>query len=176
MTKKFDTAQVAMPKAILEFVTTVTIPAVTERMDPCECFRDRPDLYLWPTFKDYVLPVFQPIDSAPEASFTVSRLTRDANDSEIRKELQANHLAEWYHVATLIKRPEIGEHESILIEGCTKIVYMLGVNGEVFTVYVRHRTGGHVQQVGAMHIDEHDESRADRQILSQIFSRNHQIV
>lgn len=154
MTKKDEMIKTTKQGSIFEVVTTVTIPEVTERMDPLEYFRHCPGLYLWSDFEKYVLPVCKPIDSAPEVSFMVNRFTRNLSDLEIYSELKKSSFAKWHHLVAFIRRHANGEVESSLTNGYTKIFHMLGINGTAFLVYVRYRIGGPVQQVGAFDLSD----------------------
>lgn len=154
MMKKDEMIKTTKQGPVFEVATTVTVPAVTERMNPLEYLRHCPGLYLWSDFEKYVLPACQPIDSAPEASFTVNRFTRNLSGLEIHNGLQKGSFAKWHHLVAFIRRHANGEVESSLTNGYTKIFHMLGINGTAFLVYVRYRIGGPVQQVGAFDLSD----------------------
>lgn len=158
--------------AVLALIATATASAVTERMDPNDFFQDCPGLYIFDDFKIRVLPALRPFDSAPKADFSVSRLKQAANDTKIRKELSENHLAEWYHIATLITQQKNGEEGVLLTNGYANIFYMLGVNGEVFAVSVRWLSHVREWRVRAWQLGGRGRWFADY----QVFSRNSQTV
>lgn len=158
--------------AVLALIATATASAVTERMDPNDFFQDCPGLYIFDDFKIRVLPALRPFDSAPKADFSVSRLKQAANDTKIRKELSENHLAEWYHIATLITQQKNGEEGVLLTNGYANIFYMLGVNGEVFTVSVRWLSHVREWRVRAWQLGGRGQWFAGY----QVFSRNSQTV
>lgn len=163
----------AVRAAVLTLVTTVTIPAVTESMDPQAEFR-KSHIYLWNDFEtlrnDFetrVLSVLKPISSAPEAKLTVSRLVKATNDTAIRKELREQHLAEWQDIILIIDRQKNGEVGTLLANGHANIFYMMGVDGEVFAVDVGWCADNRQWIVRAWRLDESDRWDGGDRVLSR---------
>lgn len=152
--------------AVLAFVATAIVPAMAVPMDPNEAFQDRQGLQVYGDFRTRVLPVLQPISSAPEASFTVSRFTKNANDSAIHKELPEQHLAEWHHVISLIGKQPNGEDGALLTNGYANIFYMRGVGGQVFAVSVLWFAVDRRWRVRAWHLGGGDDWDAGGQVFS----------
>lgn len=156
----------AVATALLALVTTVTLPAVTEPLDPQVEFK-KPHIHLWNDFEQRVLPALKPVASAPEAKIAVSRFTRAANDTGIRGKLPEYHLGEWHDITSFIDRQKNGEDGVLLTNGWANIFYLIGVNDEVFAVSVRWSSVNRQWFVRAWHLDGHGRWDGDDQVLSR---------
>lgn len=110
----------------LVFVTEITIPAITERMDPKDFFKDSPGC----SFR--ILSTISAIDSAPEASFAIFYINRNVNESVIREKLRDYELAEWYHFAVLAENQSEGGSGPLTTNGKVNIFHVRGSGNEVF--------------------------------------------
>ncbi len=118
------------------YVTEVTVPAITKRMDPKEFFKNSAGC----DFR--ILPSVSAIDSAPEASFEVFRLMRNVHESDIVEKLKDYDLAEWYHFAVLVENQVDGNDGPLTINGRANIFHVRGGSDEVFIFGAHWKTAG----------------------------------
>ena len=118
------------------YVTEVTVPAVTEHMDPKDFFEDSAGS----PFR--ILPHIGAIDSAPEASFVVFRLMRNVHESDIVEKLKDYDLAEWYHFAVLAENQVDGNDGPLTTNGRANIFHVRGFDDKVFVFGAHWKAAG----------------------------------
>jgi hypothetical protein len=154
--KDLSTDQVIQESAILRPEASITFPARSEPIDPNEFF-NRSGVYLYGTFSGRILPALKPVASTPKRTYGVGRLEQNAYDREIRPALPKRHLGNWEDLASLIEMYPNGKEGYYLL-------YLKGVNGEVFAVVVYWDSDYRSWSVGGWKLDEGGWG-ADDQVL-----------
>jgi len=118
------------------YVTEVTIPAITKRMDPKDFFEDS----AVNPFR--ILSSVGAIDSASEASFAVFRLMHNVHESDIAEKLKDYDLAEWYHFAVLAENQVDGNDGPLTTNGRANIFHVRGGSDDVFVFGTHWKAAG----------------------------------
>jgi hypothetical protein len=127
----------------LERIGEVVLPAITDPLNPSEFFKTRAGLYVWGSFRDWILPATKQVESVPKAVCTSHKLVKDASDTENRAEMPDNHVFEdaskfCAHLSGMIDRQKGGQDGDLISnDGYANIFYVRGVESGVFAVDVR---------------------------------------
>ncbi len=152
-----STDQVIRETKVLKPDGSITFPERNTSIDPNEFF-NRSSVYLWGFFRERILPVLKPVASTPKRTYGVGRLKKNAKDSEIRPNLPRRHLGNWEDIASLIEMYPNGKEDYYLL-------YLEGVDGEVFAVNVRWLSNDRQWLVRDWKLDEGGEWLAGYQVL-----------
>ena len=154
------------PTQVLEVVGHIRLPGVAKRKLPCECFKARHELYVWPRFEKCIGPVLRPVDRVPESSLTIFRLLHDAMDSVILHELSRYNLTQWYQLSAFIEERMWWEEASNLLCEHPKNFFLRGIHGKIYRAYLRGHRGSPLQMLGAVALNEFGKMPARQLILS----------
>lgn len=148
-----------VPMPLLKRLDLIRLPARTQPTDPTQAFADRPGLWVSPSFREHILPALKPVEAVPARSYHCDELSRPALDSVIQAELAKPFLGHWEDIISLIELHPEGAPGYFLM-------YLEGVNGEIFTVFFDWDAGSQVWYVYAWELDESGRWRAGRLVLS----------
>jgi hypothetical protein len=154
-TIRFTVEQVKKVYNFLKPIASAMLPA-TEVFDPKEL--DRSDVWLSDGMKRFILPAAELIGPLPEGGLHRFDLKKPAYDKQIVSELPENHVlsaSEFFaRFAKLTALQPNGKRGVLLANGYVNIVYVYGVNGEVFAAGVGGRSGGRQWGFGADQLDD----------------------
>ena len=159
--------EVVMAKR-LRHVGAVSFPALRKNHDPREFFQNRDGLYVWNDFRNQILPVASPMKKrTPKAKISIFDLTVAMTDEEIETELGDAHIFEDTGIACaylkeMLTRQKSGEEGDLLVNGYANILYVRGVNSEVFAVHVHWDAASRGWHVHAFRLDDCHWCAGDR--------------
>ncbi|MBU1092177.1 hypothetical protein KJ836_00620 [Patescibacteria group bacterium] len=140
----------------------ITLPALTGSSDPKKFFKTRngnDGLYVWDGFRDRILSVTDEVESLLGSTISSFDLSKAATDADIRNELPEGHV--WQDasafcacLAGLIERQKNGEEGDLITTGCANIFYVVGIDGEVFTVHVSWYSDARKWRIRASTLDD----------------------
>lgn len=149
--------QVIRETKILKPEGLITFPERNTPIDPNEFF-NRSSVYPWGSFRERILPVLKPVARTPKRTYGVGRLKKNTYDHEIRPDLPKHHLTNWEDIASFTEKYPNGKEGYYLL-------YLEGVNGEVFAVGVYWDSGDREWDVNDWELDGHGYWRADYRVL-----------
>ena len=148
-----------VPVPLLKQLSPIKLPARTQSTDPTQAFAERPGLWVSPSFRERILPALKPVEAAPERVYHNDELQRSAFDSVIQTELVKPFLGQWEDIISLIDLHPNGMPGYFLM-------YLVGVNGEVFAVNFCWDAVSHEWDVDAWKLGERGLWPAGDQVLS----------
>jgi hypothetical protein len=95
--------------------------------DPSAFYQNRPGLYIWDSFSEWIVAYAKPIEAGNAYQLAVSQLAEAATDAQIEESLAKNHLFDQSAVcaimAEMISKQSNGEDGDLINSGDVNLFY-----------------------------------------------------